>query len=210
MTLPHILTEIQKYLNSCDFKCQDDVEGEGRVASLMDEGKIKKLLKDTFPNNIIDQDPRMMGDILVKDDDGNIYPVNIKTTKGGTDNCFSKGGFVFALTNLPIEKIPKSMNLKKMNELIDDYRCDNPMKDYWFLCVDKESCTVMIRGTKQIKNWVVNINPSNILQINWKLEKQCDPVVRSGDESYDFLIENGVKTSVTRYHKESIPENWIK
>lgn len=212
MALPHILTEIQTYLNSPDFKCHfnchANVEGEGRAASLMDEGKIKKLLKDTFPNNIIDQGPRMMGDILVKDDDGIIYPVNIKTTKGGTDNCFSKGGFVFALTNLPIEQIPKSMNLKKMKQLIDKNHHNDPMKDYWFLCVDKESCSGMIRGAKQIKNWVVNINPSNILQINWKLEKQCEPVERTGNEAYDFLIENGVKQSVIRYQKESIPEGW--
>ena len=26
----------------------------------------------------------------------------------------------------------------------------------------------MVRGAKQINSWTVNINPSNILQINWK------------------------------------------
>ena len=208
MTLPPILEKMQNHLKSCKFKCHQNVQGEGRAASLMDEGMIKKLLKDTFPNNIIDQAPRMMGDILVKDDDGIIYPVNIKTTKGGIDNCFSKGGFVFAFTNLTIEQIPKSMNLKTMKELIDNNRHNDPGKDYWFLCVDKESCSVMIRGAKQIENWVVNINPSNILQINWKLEKQCNPVERTGDEAYDFLIENGVKQSVIRYQRESIPERW--
>ena len=66
----------------------------------------------------------------------------------------------------------------------------------------------MIRGAKQIKHWVVNINPSNILQINWKLEKQCDPVLRTGEEAYNTLIENGVKESIVRFQKESIPKEW--
>jgi hypothetical protein len=206
--LPPILKKIQEYLQSINIQCHENIEGEGRAASLMDEGNIKRLLIEKFPDNIIDQNARKLGDILVKDDNEIIYPINIKTSLGGTDNSFSKGGFVFALTNLHIEQIPLSMNLIKMKNLIDENRCDSPMKDYWFLCVDKKTCSVMIRGAKQIKYWVVNINPSNILQINWKLEKQCDPVLRTGEEAYNTLIENGVKESILRFQKESIPKEW--
>ena len=57
----------------------------------------------------------------------------------------------------------------KMNELIQNHKADIPQKDYWFLCINKKnSSEIMVRGAKQINNWVVNINPSNILQINWK------------------------------------------
>ena len=174
----------------------------------MDEGIIKRLLIEKFPDNIINQNARKLGDILIKDNDGVIHPVNIKTSLGGTDNGFSKGGFVFALTHLNLEEIPSSMNLKKMKNLIDNNRCDNPMKDYWFLCVDKKSSSVMIRGAKQINHWVININPSNILQINWTKEKQCAPIIRNGDDAYNVLIENGVKESIMRYQAESIPEEW--
>lgn len=208
MSLPPILKKIQEYMQSINIQCHENIEGEGRAASLMDEGNIKRLLIEKFPDNIIDQSARKLGDILVKDDNGLIYPINIKTSLGGTDNSFSKGGFVFALTTLHIEQIPLSMNLIKMKNLIDENRCDNKMKDYWFLCVDKKNCSVMIRGAKQIKHWVVNINPSNILQINWKLEKQCDPVLRTGEEAYNTLIENGVKESIIRFQKESIPKEW--
>ena len=208
IVLPLILKKIEEYLQTKNIQCHKNVEGEGRVASLMDEGIIKGLLMEKFPENIIDQRPRMLGDIIVKDNDGGIYPVNIKTSLGGTDNSFSKGGFIFALTHLNLDKIPSSMNLKKMKKLIDDNRCDNQMKDYWFLCVDKKSCSVMIRGAKQINHWVVNINPSNILQINWKLEKKCEPIIRNGDDAYNVLIENGVKESIMRFQSESIPEEW--
>lgn len=208
MTLPPILKEIEEFLQTKNIQCHENIEGEGRAASLMDEGIIKRLLIEKFPDNIIDQSARKLGDILIKDNDGVIYPVNIKTSLGGTDNCFSKGGFIFALTHLNLEQIPSSMNLKKMKNLIDDNRYDNPMKDYWFLCVDKKSSSVMIRGAKQINHWIININPSNILQINWTKEKQCEPVLRNGDDAYNVLIENGVKESIMRYQSESIPEDW--
>ena len=208
MVLPPILKEMEDHLKTKNIQCHENIEGEGRAASLMDEGTIKRLLMERFPENTIDQPPRMLGDIHVKDNEGEIYPLNIKTSLGGVDNAFSKGGFVFALTDLKVEQIPSSMNTKKMKELIDENRCDNPMKDYWFLCVDKRSSSVMIRGAKQINNWVVNINPSNILQINWKLEKQCDPITRKGDDAYNVLIEQGVKESIMRYQRESIPEEW--
>lgn len=205
--LPLILKDVEEFLQTKNIQCHENVEGEGRAASLMDEGIIKRLLIQKFPNNIINQSARKLGDILIKDNDGVIYPVNIKTSLGGTDNCFSRGGFVFALTHLNLENIPSSMNLRKMKNLIDDNRCDNPMKDYWFLCVDKKSSSVMIRGAKQINHWVVNINQSNILQINWAKEKTCDPVLRNGDDAYKVLI-GGVKESVMRYQRESIPEDW--
>ena len=208
MTIPSKLLEIQEFLKGKNIQCHANIEGEGRAASLMDEGTIKRLLMENFPENIIDQPARALGDILVQDNEGNIYPVNIKTTLGGSDNCLSKGGFIFALTHLNLDQIPSSMNLIKMKQLIDENRCDNLMKDYWFLCVDKKSSSVMIRGAKQINHWIVNINPSNILQINWKLEKQCDPIIRNGDDAYNVLIENGVKESIMRYQAESIPEEW--
>ena len=206
--LPPLLKQIQEYLQTRNIQCHENVEGEGRAASLMDEGTIKRLLVERFPENTLDQPARALLDILITDTDGQIYPVNIKTSLGGTDNSFSKGGFVFALTHLNLDQIPSSMNLIRMKQLIDENRCDNPMKDYWYLCVDKNTSAVIIRGAKQINRWVVNINPANILQINWKLEKNCEPILRSGDEAYHVLIDNGVKKSIMRYQSESIPTEW--
>ena len=207
--IPSKLLEIQKFLESKKIKCHENIEGEGRFGSLMDEGTLKKDLLEEFPNIVFDQPPRALGDLLFKDDENNlIQPINIKTSLGGTDDAFSKGGFVYALTTLRVDiekEIPKRMSFQEMKDLIDKYRCDNPMKDYWYLCVDKKSCSVFVRGAKQINHW--KVNPSNVLQINWKQEKSCDPILRTGEEAYNTLIEKGVKESVIRYQK-TLPIEW--
>lgn len=207
ISLPLILQEIVLFLKTENIKCHKNVEGEGRIGSAMDEKMIKKILMKKFPENTIDQRARKFGDILIKDYNGVICPVNIKTSLGGSDNCFSRGGFVFALTDLNIDQIPGSMNLKIFKKLIDENRCDVPIKDYWFLCVDKKTSDVMIRGTKQIKHWKVNPHPSNTLQVDWAKEKQCEPVLRTGEEAYNFLIENGVKKSLIQF-QNNLPNEW--
>ena len=209
LTLPVILLKIRLYLLFIRVQCHQNVEGEGRAASLIDEGTIKQHLKNKFNNRIIDQEPRRPGDILVLDYD-NItnHPINIKTSLGGTDNCFSKAGFVYAFTDLSIDEIPIQMNFKKMNELINTHRIDNKDKDYWFLCIDKNTSDVMVRGTKQINNWVVNINPSNILQVNWAKEKKTNPIKRDFEEAYKVLIQEGVIKSLNGF-RNSLPDSWI-
>ena len=65
----------------------------------------------------------------------------------------------------------------------------------------------MVIGAKQIKKWVVNINPSNVLQINWKKEKSCEPVGRTWDEAYKTIIEDGVIKSLRGFFG-NIPNEW--
>jgi len=211
-TMPTILFDIQNHLKEVQIQINDKVEGEGRGGSLKDEGTIKKVLMehDVFKKRVIDEKARGMGDITVLDyDEKTIHVVNIKTSIGSTDNCFSKIGFVYALTSLSPEDLPKTMNYLQMNDLINRHKHDDPMKDYWFLCVDKnDSTNVMIRGAKQINCWIVNINPSNVLQINWKKEKTMKPVQRTWDDAYDVMM-GGVKKSINGFIK-NIPEDWLE
>mgnify|MGYP001571922980 CR=1 FL=1 len=188
------------------------VEGEGRGGSLRDEGSIKRALMaedSPFRNYVIDQRARRFGDIIVKDyNHVDSYVVNIKTSIGGNDNCFSKCGIVYAFTDLSHDdRRLGPMNFMKMNKLINDHKADIPNKDYWFLCVNKKNPSeVMIRGAKQINNWVVNKNPSNILQVNWRKEKNCAPVERTWDEAYNVII-GGAKKSLNDFWN-NIPEDW--
>ena len=210
--MPPILFDIQNHLREVGIQINEKVEGEGRGGSLKDEGTIKKVLMehDVFKKHVIDEKARGMGDITVLDyDETTIHVVNIKTSIGSTDNCFSKIGFVYALTSLKPDELPKTMNYLQMNDLINQHKCDDPMKDYWFLCVDKtDSKNVMVRGAKQINCWIVNINPSNVLQINWKKEKTMEPVQRTWDEAYDVMM-GGVKKSINGFVK-NIPEDWLE
>ena len=208
--IPQILLDIVEYLKEYTINISEDIEGEGRGGSLKDEGTVKNiLLQSKFKDYIFDEKARKFGDMIVLDYDGiTRHPVNIKTTKGSTDNSFSKAGIVYAFTNLSdTSKHLGPMNLKKMYNLIQEFSEDIPKKDYWYLCINKtNSSEIMIRGLKQINSWVVNINPSNILQIDWKKEKLLLPAIRSYKDSLN-IIESGIKESIRGYIN-NIPEEW--
>lgn len=205
---PKILGEIVQTLRDFPITIADSVEGEGRGGSLIDEGTIKRFLEQKFPGHIKDVPPRGFGDMIIVDYDGvTCYPVNIKTSIGGTDNATSKLGFLFAFTDMSYDELPGSINNKKFMAFIKDRKADIPTKDYWYLCVDKKDpSNVMIRGCKQVFNWVENANPANLLQINWKKEKDCDPVVRTYDEAYDVII-NGIARCYRKFY-DNQPDEW--
>ena len=208
--IPKILKDIENYLKEYQIQISENIEGEGRGGSLKDEGSIKRALLENKKLNqhILSVEARGMGDMIVLDYDKKTkYVVDIKTSLGNNDNCFTKKGMVYAFTKLSIEKVPGSMNWKEFNNLIEENRADIFGKDYWFLCVDKkDSSNVLLRGAKQINAWTINRNPSNILQINWGKEKDLKPVKRTWDEAYDAII-NKVKISLNG-HWDSIPEEW--
>ena len=196
--IPSILKDIRDWLKNYQIQISDAVEGEGRGGSLKDEGSIKKALwTSPYKDRIFDEKLRKCGDMTVLDYNGDIH----------VDNCFSKCGLVYALTDLKADQLPSSMNFMKMNELIKAHKADIPQKDYWFLCINKKnSSEIMVRGAKQINNWVVNINPSNILQVNWKKEKLCDPVERTWDEAYETIIGGAIKSLNGFWN--NVPEEW--
>jgi hypothetical protein len=206
--VPKILQDIAEWLKKHNVQISAAVEGEGRGGSLKDEGSIKTALWNSpYKDRVFDVKVRKCGDMTVLDYNGDTHVVNIKTSLGGTDNCFSKCGIVYALTDLKADQLPASMNFMKMNELIKAHKADIPQKDYWFLCVNKKnSSEIMVRGAKQINNWVVNINPSNILQVNWKKEKLCPPVERKWDEAYETIIGGAIKSLNSFWNK--VPTEW--
>ena len=189
---PQILIDIVSALKAEKIKIAEKVEGEGRVASLQDEGSIIRFLKahPTLGQYISPEKPRHSADMFVIDYDSvTTHPVNIKTSIGSSDNATSKGGFVYALTDLDFDQIPFAMGWEKYVNLIDTHSADIPSKDYWFLSVDKkDSSNVMVRGAKQIANYGENANIANCLQINWSKEKVSEAVERSYDEAYDTLV----------------------
>lgn len=211
-TMPLILFDIQNYLKEYQIKINGNVEGEGRGGSLKDEGEVKNALMkhEVFQHHVKDVKARQFGDIHVVDyDKQKTHVVNIKTSTGSTDNCFSKIGFVYSLTDLSHTVLPSTMNFDKMNKLINNNKPKiyDAHKDYWFLCIDKnDSSKVMIRGARQINCWKVNINPSNILQVDWKKEKTLPPVIRTYEEAYAVMM-GGVKESLNAFIR-NIPSEW--
>ena len=112
---PQILIDIVEILTAEKIKIAEKVEGEGRVASLNDEGTIIRFLQahPILGKYISSGKARAMGDILVTDyNEVTIHPVNIKTSIGSSDNATSKGGFLYALTDMTLDEIPFSMGME--------------------------------------------------------------------------------------------------
>lgn len=207
--IPRVLEDIAEKIREEKITISDNVEGEGRGGSLKDEGNIIRLLEndDKLGKYVLSEEARRFGDMTVLDYDNKTkYVVNIKTSIGSSDNATSKIGFLYALTDIEPEEMPKSMNWSKFMTLLKKHKSDIPTKDYWFLCVDKkDSSNVMIRGAKQINCWTENANPANMLQINWKKEKTLPPIERTYDESYDVLV-GGIKRCIQKFN-DNLPED---
>lgn len=209
--IPRVLEDICNKLRQEKISISESVEGEGRGGSLKDEGTIIRLLKSDpkLGKYVLPENARRFGDITVLDyDNKNKYVVNIKTSIGKSDNATSKIGFLYALTNIEPEEMPKSMTWPKFMDLLEERKANIPTKDYWFLCVDKkDSSNVMIRGAKQINCWKENANPSNMLQINWQKEKTLPPIDRTYDEAYDVLV-GGLKRCIQKFIN-NLPEELL-
>ena len=207
--IPKILNDVAEIIRKEKIVISEAVEGEGRGGSLKDEGTIIRFLENDpiLGEYILSEEARRFGDMTVLDYDGETkYVVNIKTSIGSSDNATSKIGFLYALTDMEPEEMPKNMNWKRFMELLNDRKADIPTKDYWFLCVDKNnSSNVMIRGAKQINCWTENANPANMLQIGWKKEKELTPIERTYDESYEVLV-GGIKRCIAKFF-DNLPED---
>ena len=175
-------------------------DGEGRVNSKLDEKNIILILKEKFPNNVIDTAERMFADVIIVADDGTRCHTNIKTSIGGSDNAFSKLGFLMAFTDITEEELADGSLGGKFDSKIDDQnfvrlmeerKKDTP-RDYYFLALDKNNMTAepIIRGVKEIENW--GWNTTNNAQIVWEREKNSSGKSRTFDEAYDEIIKNGV------------------
>jgi len=209
--IPEILKDVAEAIRKKKITISESVEGEGRGGSLKDEGTIIRFLEDheVLGKYILPQEARRFGDMTVLDYDGKTkHVVNIKTSIGSTDNATSKIGFLYALTDMEPEEMPGNMNWKKFIELLNERESDIPLKDYWFLCVDKkDSSNVLIRGAKQINCWKENANPANMLQIDWAKEKTLLPAKRTYEESYDVLV-GGINRCIKKFIN-NLPEEFL-
>jgi hypothetical protein len=208
-SIPKILNDVVIAVSNARMVLSENVEGEGRGGSLVDEGLIKKLLVSKFgEKRIMSVPPRGFGDILVLDyDDKTLHVVNIKTSLGSSDNGTSKLGFLYALTDIDYYDLPKSINWKKFHSLLKTRGKDIKNKDYWYLCIDKnDTGKVIIRGSKQIVNWVQNANTANLLQINWTKERECEPANRTFEEAKSVIVGGIINCFKKSFN--NLPTEW--
>lgn len=188
---PKILNDIVESLSTANINAVSD-DDEGRVNSKKDEANVINWLLNNkkFKNKVRPVALRQFGDLIVTDEKGRDHYVNIKTSSGGSDNAFSKLGFLWAFTNLSIDKLPKSISDEKWFDLICKHKKD-ANRDYWFLSFNKANMNdVTLRGVKQVENWAKN--PTNNLQINWKKEHETKVKRYTFEEAWKRVIIDGV------------------
>ena len=94
---PQVLNHVAKAVSDEKIRISENIEGEGRAASLVDEGTIINFLKEhpKLEKYILSEEARKFGDMTVLDYDGKTkYVVNIKTSAGSSDNATSRIGFL--------------------------------------------------------------------------------------------------------------------
>ena len=188
---PKILNDIVTALRGAKLTAVTE-DDEGRVNSKKDETNVINWLmaQPKFKNKVRPVGLRQFGDMIVTDDKGQDHFVNIKTSIGSSDNAFSKLGFLWAFTDLTIDKMPTKISNQKWFELITKHKA-NINRDYWFLSLDKSDMSkVMVRGVKQIENW--GRNPTNNMQIAWGKEHTSALKEYTFDEAWNNVIIDGV------------------
>ncbi len=192
MKLPKKLKEVTTFLQKQAVDVCNEVD-DGRINSIKDEGTIIEVMLDEYgEENIIPQLPRWWYDVGTF---GHI--VNIKSTTGGIDNL--SGGskaMLYALTDLSISEIEKCCNTQTFIKLLKSHKKPDNKRDYYCLTLHKKTNDVICRGLKSLVS--LTSNGSNLpFQINWKEQFNSQPVKRTPEEAYRFIV-NAWQTSVDK------------
>lgn len=177
---PSILFDVLAYLQANTFELSGGNNPDGRIVSIEKEKDVVEAISKNFA--CIVPPPRHWFDIALQFNEQLIY-CNIKISTGKTDNAKQKKGIVHSLTDLHEKNIRNNMNFNKMHQLIHDHALDSRVyeREYYYIYLDKEDNTVIIRSMCDIMNF--QSNPCNFLQINWKAEKKRTHI----DETTDLI-----------------------
>jgi hypothetical protein len=178
---PSILLDVVEYLNSIAISVSGNHE-DGRVNSITDEDTIIDILVEKYGDNIEVPKARDWWDVKVFG-----YPLNIKSSKFGSaaDNFSSKAAILYALTDLPEDKV-KVSSWKKFQQALANNSSDDNQRDYYIFALNKTTNEVHLSSLKTLSK--INPNGSNLpFQIKWS--DNTNPVSRTHRQAYEFLVE---------------------
>ena len=177
---PIELIEAVEYLNTLTIQVSENHE-DGRVNSIDDEDTVIDLLIEKYGDNIEKPPARCWWDVKVFG-----YPLNFKSSKFGSaaDNFSSKAAILYALTNLPEDKVSVT-SWKKFQDALKNNAQENS-RDYYIIVLDKSTNKVYLQSLKSLQKLTSNGN--NLpFQIKWR--DNIQPIERTYLQSYDLLIE---------------------
>jgi len=178
---PIELIEAVEYLNTLTIQVSENHE-DGRVNSIDDEDTVIDLLIEKYGDNIEKPPARCWWDVKVFG-----YPLNFKSSKFGSaaDNFSSKAAILYALTNLPEDKVSVT-SWKKFQDALKNNAQENS-RDYYIIVLDKSTNKVYLQSLKSLQKLTSNGN--NLpFQIKWR--DNIQPIERTYLQSYDFLVES--------------------
>ena len=177
---PPELVTVVKYLNSINISVSEGHE-DGRVNSIVDEDTVIDLLIQKFGDAIEKPKARNWWDIKVFG-----YPLNFKSSKYGSaaDNFSSKAAVLYALTDLPEDKV-KVSSWKAFQDALKNNAQEENNRDYYIITLNKVTNEVHLSSLKTLAKLTPNGN--NLpFQIKWK--DNATHVKRTHQQAYDFLV----------------------
>lgn len=186
---PQELIDAVAYLNEQNLQASNR-NTDGRFNSIDDEKTIVKSLLEEYKENNVEAEDRKWFDHSLFN-----YYIQIKSSdveKGASDNFNSKEAILYALTDMTVEEIDKVRSWPAFEHALLTRRCDYNDRDVYIFIMDKKSGRVYLNSLKSLN--VLTANGNNLpFQIKWK--ENLTPVVRSGEEAYNFI---------TSKYKESV------
>jgi hypothetical protein len=181
MTFPKQLIDAANYLSGT-VTINENHE-DGRVNSIADEDTVIDLLIEKYgEENVQKPAARCWWDVKLFG-----YPLNIKSsdfTKGASDNFSSKAAILYALTDLPEDKVNVS-SWGKFQDALKNHSGAENNRDYYIIAVDKGTREVYLQSLKSLNKLTPNGN--NLpFQIKWK--DNIQPVQRDYGQAYEFLV----------------------
>lgn len=181
MSLPQQLIEAVEYLSGIVTISEN--HEDGRVNSITDEDTVIDLLIAKYgEENVKKPSARCWWDVKLFG-----YFLNIKSSdfnKGASDNFSSKAAILYALTNLPEEKV-NTTSWKKFQDALKNHSGEENDRDYYIIVVDKSTRKVYLQSLKSLQKLTPNGN--NLpFQIKWADNTQL--VQRDYGQAYEFLV----------------------
>lgn len=178
---PSILVEVVEFLNDITISVSEK-HGDGRVNSIDDEDTIIDLLIEKYGSENVEKPvERNWWDVKVFG-----YPLNIKSSKYGSaaDNFSSKAAILYALTDLPEDKV-NVQSWKKFQDALKNHSSNDNNRDYYIFSLNKVTNEVHLTSLKTLNKLTPNGN--NLpFQIKWK--DNIISVQRTHRQAYEFLV----------------------
>jgi hypothetical protein len=182
--IPQGIIDVENYLKDYRYEMLSSFQ-DGRIDSAVNEAKILSIIAQRFTIDI--PRAREWYDFLLEDN-GEVYPINIKITDTNhADNLSCKLGIYYALTG----KAPDMPNEVGWLTYFERLRTNLGYikdKNYYFLIINKTNHLDVFSNA--LKNLSTLVSNGNNLPFQCKWNTNRVPINRTFEESVSFILKS--------------------